>query len=437
VPQGTPLRVALARDLRVRKVGEAVTAKLLRPVYAYDRIVIPAGSEVQGKIIGLKSPTRGKRTLYWLNADFSPHRSVGIEFDKLILKGGRQIYIETDVAPGIPETVRLVSEGSQAKQSALHNAEKQTREQIHAAVQEVKAPGKMHRLKQMAMNELPYHPQILSQGTTFDAELTKPLDFGSETLAPEELSDLGMAPPPGSVVYARLLTPLDSATDKRDMPVEAVLTQPLFSASKKLLLPQGSMLHGSVIEVQPAGKMHHNGELRVSFRSLGLPEGSTREVYGSLQGLDVARGTNLKLDSEGGAAVTNPKTRYLATALSLAAASTSIAGDKEHGLNRAGSDGGQRTVSGGAGLRAVGAVLGATVQSRTFASALGFYGAGMSVYYHFFTHGRDVYLPKHTPMEIGFGKPHQEAAPPPQGSTQAATPPGAPTRHASGPRSNT
>ena len=46
---------------------------------------------------------------------------------------------------------------------------------------------------------------------------------------------------------------------------------------------------------------------------------------------------NVKLDSEGGAEATTPKTRYLATAVSLTLAAASVSGDSDvdHGVARA------------------------------------------------------------------------------------------------------
>jgi len=56
------------------------------------------------------------------------------------------------------------------------------------------------------------HPQYIEAGTVYFAELQEPLDFGSELLTPEIASGIGSAPPDGSSVHARLLTPLSSAT---------------------------------------------------------------------------------------------------------------------------------------------------------------------------------------------------------------------------------
>src|SRR5260221_11712424 len=50
VPAGTPLRLALDEEITIRKAGQQVTATLLEPVYAFDRIVVPAGAQAVGHI---------------------------------------------------------------------------------------------------------------------------------------------------------------------------------------------------------------------------------------------------------------------------------------------------------------------------------------------------------------------------------------------------
>src|SRR5438477_5563664 len=55
VQAGRPLRVVLDRRLRLRRVGQAVTGTLIEPVYAYDRIVVPAGTGVRGHVKAFES----------------------------------------------------------------------------------------------------------------------------------------------------------------------------------------------------------------------------------------------------------------------------------------------------------------------------------------------------------------------------------------------
>jgi len=56
VETGRPLRVVLSDTSTVKRVGQIVTATLIEPVYAHDRIVIPAGTEVRGRVAALENP---------------------------------------------------------------------------------------------------------------------------------------------------------------------------------------------------------------------------------------------------------------------------------------------------------------------------------------------------------------------------------------------
>src|SRR5260221_8724402 len=61
VPAGTPLRLALDEKITIRKAGQRVTATLLEPVYAFDRIVVPAGEQANRAIDRLPSAQRAGR----------------------------------------------------------------------------------------------------------------------------------------------------------------------------------------------------------------------------------------------------------------------------------------------------------------------------------------------------------------------------------------
>jgi hypothetical protein len=142
-----------------------------------------------------------------------------------------------------------------------------------------------------------------------------PLDFGSEPLTPEMAISLGSPTPAGSFLRARLVTPLNSATTQKGGLVAAVVSRPLFN-EKHLILPQGSRLKGSVVQVQPARYMSRNGQLRVVFHELIPPDGPggvamAQKVDASLESVQSGKVESVELDSEGGAKATTPKTRYL------------------------------------------------------------------------------------------------------------------------------
>ena len=86
----------------------------------------------------------------------------------------------------------------------------------------------MDRAKQALYAQIPVHPQELWAGTQYDAELKQPLELaGQAAPAPAPVADLSELKLTGNI-EARLVDPVDSSTATAGMPVEAVLTQPLF-----------------------------------------------------------------------------------------------------------------------------------------------------------------------------------------------------------------
>jgi hypothetical protein len=204
-------------------------------------------------------------------------------------------------------------------------------------------------------------------------------------------SSMGSEIPEGSVVHARLVTPLSSATSHQGQDVEAVLSQPLMDGDR-LILPQGSRLKGTVKQAQPARRMKRNGQLRIAFSELVPPDGIEQKIVSTLQGVQAGKDANVKLDSEGGAEATTSKSRYLATTLSVGLAALSQGDDPSN-----------QAAGGLGGFKVVGMVMGAAVRSRAFGATMGAYGAATSIYSHFIARGREVEFPKNTAMQIGIG----------------------------------
>lgn len=411
VPVGTPLKVALDQEVRVRKAGQPVHGKITEPVYAFDKLVIPAGSEVTGKIFEIGDISKKVRTMAAANGSFSPPRQIHIEFDELRLADGRRIPLQTVVSPASQGVLQFVAANEKnngktaAAMNAAHRQINQARQQVRQEWEMAKAqlhePGKKHRLERYAVAQLPVHPQYLDSGASFNSELQQPLNFGGEIVAPEALAQVGTPPPSGSAVHAQLVTPLSSATAKKGDAVEAVITQPLF-ASDHLVLPQGSRLKGSVLQVHSARRLGRNGQLRIVFHELALPSGLEQKVQANLEGVAVAKGENLALDSEGGAQVTTPRTRYLTTAIAIALASSSM-GDSDRGVRDHSGDAGGNAANGASGFKFLGTIISTAARSRAVSTGLGMYGAAFSVYAHFLTRGRDVIYPKDMSMLVSLG----------------------------------
>jgi hypothetical protein len=403
VKSGTPLQVALDNEVRLKKVGQVLHGRLAQPVYAFDHLVIPVGTEVNGRISNINGVSAKKRTLSILNVDFTPTRQVEVEFNDLVLADGRHIPIHTVVTPGSGKVIKLLSASANKnkKNSAIKDAAAQKMDQAKQdwqdAMKQVNQPGKAHRLFHYGLAQLPVHPQYIDAGTLYFAELQDPLQFGSETLSPHAASALGTQPPPGSLAHALLVTPLNSANTQQGAPVEALLSQPLFDDSHQLILPQGTRMTGSVLQVKPARRLHRNGQLRLAFHQVLLPDGVTQAVDTSLQGVQSAAGENAQLDTEGGAKATSSKSRYLTTGLSVSLALVGSGGRNDVGE--------ASPVAGGAtAFKLVGIVVGLVVRSHTWGILMSAYGGSRSIYTNFLGRGQEISFPKNTAMDIGFGE---------------------------------
>jgi len=415
VAEGTPLRIAIDQKARISYVGEAVHGKVVEPVFAFDRAVIPAGSTVSGHISKIDSIPVWLRLQAYADAKFTPFHKFEVAFDKLTLPDGKEIPIRTKASPGTAEVVHLVADANNgvprkknAAARAADNAKQEAKARVQGAVSGIKSPGKLRRLEDLLWAQSPYRRQYLRPGTRFNATIEEGLDFGSEFRTREELSELGGLPADNSLLHARLTSEVSSANAKRGTPVVAVLTEPVYSTDHHLLLPANTKLVGEVLEAKPARKFHHNGDLRVGFNRLETPEGVMRPMKGSLDGVEVARAAGLKLDEEGGARATDSKKRYLFTGFSVLMAAAASHPDTEHGRTDAAGDADLRAGAGASGYGISGSLITLAARSQPVSLAFAAYGASMSFYANFLSRGKDVVFVKDTPLEIGFGPPHKE-----------------------------
>lgn len=412
VPVGTPLKVVLDRELRLHAVGQPIHGKTIEPIYSFDQLLIPAGSEVTGKVAEIDSVSKKTRTLAAMNADFSPQRHVQVELDEVHLPDGRILAVHAVVAPGTNGLLQFVSanqakqgkiaEGKATAKGKLAQAEADAKRQLAALKAQVVSPNKMHRLERWAMTQSPYRPQYLDPGTSFNADVPQPLAFGTEELKPAMVEHIGQLPDSGGVVHAWLTTPLNSATAKRGDPVEAHISQPLI-LDDQLYLPEGSILRGTVSQVRAARRFGRNGQLRISFHQVVPPNGLEQQIQSTLEGMDVAKGENLTLDSEGGAQVKPSKTRYLTTGIAVMVAASSASPDSDAGRGDAAGPAGPNALNGFSGFKLVGMLVGALAHSRAVATGMGSYGAATSIYSHFLARGKNVNYPKNMSMVLALG----------------------------------
>ena len=401
VDEGTALRVALDRRVTVKRVGQPIEAVIVDPVYAYDRVVIPAGTRVRGHVEQRTGVPKKRRALAMLAGDFTPLHDILLQFDAIVLADGTTMPVRTEVSPGTEQVTLTLAEGNQKKKNAFSNVGEQAARQAKQAVAGLKGPDKSERMKDAALRALPCHPEFFSKGTVFNARLLSPLDFGPAV--PTESASTEIAPAPESVLSARLVTALDSAHSTREAPVEAVVTQPVFTPAHQLILPAGARLTGHVTFVKRARHFRRNGQLRFLFDTVRVRGRESTALLTSLYSVEAGRAERLAVDEEGGTKVTNSPTRFIAPAVGTLALVGLSQGHLDYDTDGAGPE----TSYGGPVSGSVAGFVGASLTGLALSSlghpaavTLGVLGVVRTTYAGAIARGREVVFPADTRIQV-------------------------------------
>jgi hypothetical protein len=435
VQTGTPLRVYVTRRV-LYKIGEPVSAKLIEPVWAFDRIVIPAGSTLQGQLVKLDPISKMVRAQAMLGGDFTPLKRAQVSFVSLTLPDGRAMPIHTEESLGIgtiyiepkpPKKSKTQKAGS-GKPSAVgqflrQQAQTQLRNQANARSRGiydlVRGPNKREWIENYLLSKVPYHPQWYRTRTRFDTVLTQPLGFGTVEVPSGKIADEGV-PAPGATAQMRLLTTISSADARIGDPLEGVLSQPLFTRNHELLLPEGTRFAGKITLTQHARLFHRGGKIRFAIESVHLtqPAAATnikpptnqtnRPIQGQLTAVE-ADPKSVHVDAEGTATATESKTRLLRPAIAGLVAAKSL--DNDTGKQTASGSGAApnnlgRSLGGFSGLGLLGTL--ASRGPHQIGEVLGFYGLAWSVYTNVVARGSEVTFQKNTAIAIQFGSSRQK-----------------------------
>src|SRR5882757_4218338 len=286
VEPGNDFRAALQKGVRLKKVGQPITAKLLEPVYAGETLAIPAGSTVKGHVSSISKVPMHKRVGRLLDGDFTPPKIAHVTFDQLVLSDGSVVPVHSDSTVGI---------GRVANSRYLPKAQRPgVRQKLKSAMAPLKEPNKLQRLGEAAVTSLPYHPEYIDQGTVFDTALLEPVSLLAE-----------VPPTPVSTQIAsdylnlHLLTPISSNTSVAGAQIEAVVSQPYYQADHQLLYPAGTILTGTVQKASSAGWMKKNGSIVFAFRSVQMPDGTTRDIHSTVGGIQAESWEGLDVGKEG------------------------------------------------------------------------------------------------------------------------------------------
>jgi hypothetical protein len=397
ISSGVPLRVALEHRVRIKHVGQPIQGRLVEPVYAFDQMVLSAGSIVEGHIAEIGRVPIRRRFTALLSGNLTPPRDVRAQFDTLVLDGGSRLPLHTSLSRGTAHIVRVSMRGK--KPDALAPTFEN-----RAAALAFTPPSRLSQLKTYLFGMLPYHRQAWSPGTLFDNTLQEPLKAPAGRVAAQTGSPAAKSE--DRELLARLLNPISSATARKGAKVEAVVTRPLFANDHALLIPEGSHLVGEIVQAQHARIFHRNGKLLFVFRQISLPARAPQEVHGYLKEVETNFDAHLALDSEGEAHIASPKTRFIFPAIAAAVAGLSFHQDyNAKGVPDLDSAG--RAESGAVGLGLIGTAVAQI--SRPVASGIAITGVAFSIYSTFIASGSNVVFPVNTALKVSLGPSGAEA----------------------------
>lgn len=375
VPAGTILRVSMNAALKPSRLqaGSDIEGELSRPVYVYDRQVIPAGShlhavvaEVDKHKVQKKGFVEHLQTIRSLGLNRKYDYDVTFQSAVLTPPNGTATPLEVKFIQA-GEVVELHTKGDQVQVGGTTAGDYAGLAPGVGKVQSIK-----HGKKQLQGYR---HPQV-SLETEQPLSFTLPPDPAEPIAAPGELSTI----PSGTHARLLLLESLSASENKQGDVFHARVLEPIVQDGH-LLLPEGSTLQGHVGRIVAPRRLHRAGSVYLVFDKLLLQNGASENIAASLVGTELGTGAAGRMDEEGGL----------------------------HGRGR----GAKQTMKDfGVGLVSQ-QVADEVVELATHAVAP-YVSIPMGLAMFLGGHGHDVELPRYTELEIVFGRPmpigHPDAA---------------------------
>jgi hypothetical protein len=377
VESGNDFRAALEKGVRLKAPGQPITARLLEPVYAGEVLAIPAGSTIKGHVSAITT-TPHKRARRLLNGDFTPPKTAHVTFDQLVLSDGTTVPIQSDSAVGL---------GRVANSRYVPKAQRPgVRQKLKGAMAPLREPNKLQRLGEAVVTSLPYHPEYIDQGTVFDTALLAPVTV-LVPVRPDTAS-----PHASDYLHLHLLTPVNSSSSTAGTQIEAVVSRPYYQIDHQLLYPAGTRITGTVQKASSAGWMKRNGSIVFAFRSVQMPDGTTRDIHSTVGGIQAERSEGLDVGKEGEIKATASTFARVLAPVSLIGPSRAVADTtlQKTAWSRSG--------EGRKGFGLLGA--GAAQASADTAIGFGYFGAAKRLCDAFIAKGSNVELPVNTPIFV-------------------------------------
>jgi hypothetical protein len=365
------VKVQLNNPLKLStlKPGDVVEGKLARDVYASDRQLFPAGSQVRLAVDRMEKRRRTPDDHWpWIVKTFTPRHQ------------NYPVFKAATVSGASGESTLQVSLISISRKRDVHAQAKEKKKSGQQASEtgavEVSKSGGIYGSKKLAA------PMMVLEAFSIESEKTAPTSADSASSSGPDLSALETLPA-GTALKILLLGDISASRSKPGDVVQARLIEPVF-LNTRLVLPAGTLLGGKVVKKTPPRWGSRSGSLFLTFTGLTLPGGNLIAISASLAGAELDRGSHTRIDAEGRLRGERPGKAWMAINIGVTA-----------GLAKEVDDGTQLIVE-------------ALISTATDASTAGtarIVSSCISGIFMVTRHGRDVVLPRFTEMDIALDRP--------------------------------
>ena len=359
------VKVQLDSPLKLSRVkpGDTVEGKLARDLYASDRELFPAGSQVRLAVDHLEKRRRTPND-HWpfVVKLFTPRYEQYPVFRTVAISGA-------DGERALQVSLISISRKREVKAQAKKKSRQKKVDEAGSV--EVSKSGGVYGSGKLAT------PMMVLEA--FEVEPEKAAPMGAEGANFSGLETL----PAGTACKILLLGNVSASKSKAGDMVQARLLEPVL-ANSRIVLPTGSLFQGSVVKRTPPRWGSRAGSLYLTFTSVTLPGGNLLPIAASLTGAELDRGSHTRIDEEGQLRGERPGKAWMAINIGVSA-----------GLSKEVDDATQLIVE-------------AIVSTATDASTAGtarIVSSCISGIYMVTRHGRDVVLPRFTEMDISLDRP--------------------------------
>ena len=364
ISQGTLLQVELAQRTNWKRLAtnSVLEGRLMLPVFAGSEVAIPAGTKVRLEIESVKKV--GSHSGAWKKAGTAVVRA----FNPLEKERPAEYAI------------RLSKTQIEATRGSLVVAATALRAG-HAVMIEpkIRKGGEVQSLQPADANA--------SKSKKGRQSVILRLDEGLLLPAPAALTPAAADRASTRKAHAFLLTQLSASHSRKDDAFQARLAEPVRIGDK--LFEEGSLVDGRVSQSARPRMLSRAGSLHLRIDRITSPQGASIAIAGTLGGVEGGSGMKYAIDDEGGLHGLKPGFTNAVVDLSIAYALGKVADDIAE-----------------TPIRAVGAAM----SDAAIANAARYFGRGASAVFLVTRHGRDVYLPRYSAIEIDFGRLGEQAS---------------------------